>query len=395
MEFTPPPQPLFTIKNHSIRLIDILSEYDPDKWEKATSKYRKPRYQRYPRGKSKEDIEWCKELVKTVLFQGIIGGIVMSKHNKIVISDGVPYNEEWYNIEDGQTRLDALLRFRNDEFKTEYGDYQYVKDTFDNYHISVIIAEKADQRTSEDVYFKELVTNFDKLQRSKPLSNADRYYAHIQEYRIIDDSKQIIYAGSPIVNYTIELVEKYKKSFSTIFGLKMISGEDGWMRKKIQEIVGLISGMIWGPEYLNGKFMNHMPILFEEITDEQKSTCDEYIQQIFKVAENAFGVLPKIKGEHSSSYFTIANLSSLIVLDCCNNQHKEDDAFQMRWLSLLNTYRKKKKDGEYDNNFKEWLIENVYFNLNAGHQRNCMAVDIEARLKAVNEWYDTTIKLSN
>ena len=45
-EFSPIPQPLFTIKNHSIRLIDILNEYDPDKWEKATSKYRKPRYQR-------------------------------------------------------------------------------------------------------------------------------------------------------------------------------------------------------------------------------------------------------------------------------------------------------------------------------------------------------------
>ena len=58
------------------------------------------------------------------------------------------------------------------------------------------------------------------------------------------------------------------------------------------------------------------------------------------------------------------------------------------WVSLLNTYRKKKLSLQYDDNFKEWLIENVYFNLNAGHQRNYMAVDIEARLKAVNEWYD-------
>ena len=391
-EFSPIPQPLFTIKNHSIRLIDILSEYDPDKWEKATSKYRKPRYQRYPRGKSKEDIEWCKELVKTVLFQGIIGCIVMSKHNKIMISDGVPYNEEWYNIEDGQTRLDALLRFKNDEFKTEYGDYQHVKDKFDNYHISVIIAEKADQRTSEDVYFRELVKNFDKLQRSKPLSNADRYYAHIEEYRMVDGSKQIIYAGSPIVNYTIDLVDKYKEQFRIIFGFKMISGEDGWMRKKIHEIVGLISGMIWGPEYLNGKFMNHMPVLFKDITEEQKATCDKYIQRLFMIAEWAFGVLPKIKGEHSSTYFTSANIGSLIILNCYNDKQP---CSPDRWVLLLNTYRNKKLSLQYDDNFKEWLIENVYLNLNAGHQRNCLAVDIEARLKAVNEWHDMLVQQSS
>ena len=131
----------------------------------------------------------------------------------------VPYT--YFNIEDGQTRLDAYQRFRNGDFTTRYGNYEDVSQKFDNYQHSVIMLRKVNALISDTDYFKALQENFSLLQEGTPLSTSDRYWAWFKN----DDHN---FAGSPIVNYTVELVnehETFSEYFTTILGVINLSIE--------------------------------------------------------------------------------------------------------------------------------------------------------------------------
>ena len=79
----PIPEPIIICKNDSIPIGDIISNYDPNKYDKATTKYRKPSYQRA----LKKSSEWCISLIESILDGLSIGSITMSKWN-VVKKDG-------------------------------------------------------------------------------------------------------------------------------------------------------------------------------------------------------------------------------------------------------------------------------------------------------------------
>ena len=121
---------------------DILKEFDPANYEKATSKFRKPSYQRG----IKKSGDWNKSLVRSVLEGKAIGGVVMSKWTRAVLdSDNNPTYEEYFNIEDAGTRLGALKKFYDGDFETKYGgiENEDVRKRFTDYRVAVELLEKA------------------------------------------------------------------------------------------------------------------------------------------------------------------------------------------------------------------------------------------------------------
>jgi len=383
-----------------IHLGDILSDFDPDKYENATTKYRKPTYQRG----LKKDEDWMVSLVESILKGRSIGGVVMSKWQKYVIdADGQQDSEEWYNIEDGGTRLGALLKFKNKEFTTKWGDYDNseIRKRFMYYKIPVTMIEKTKTsstrtKVKDPEYFAELCENFIKLQEGTQLTTGDRYCGFIEE-------PEFQYEGSPIINMTLKGISRID-NFQSCFGFSNINRRNN--RKKIADVIALTSGIMWGPEFANTIFYKHLPVLTGHksvINDTMIRRFQLSLSLFFETIETIERKLPKWNKEHFTNYFSKTKLFTGLWMteifqtypfeQTIESQPWTDFSkqFVKKWTIVVNTYRKKICADE-DNtkaNADEWLNDTVYRGLPVGHKRNTNPEHYASRLDKINTWYST------
>ena len=367
--------PINNVLSHKVAAMslgEILSSIDLDSYEQATTTYRKPSYQRG----LKKPVSWGKDLVDSIIEGMSMGSLHLSSWNKIIIRDGeAPSVDAFYNIEDGQTRLNSCIEFTKGVFDCEYGSYKDVKSTFDAYQVSVIILSKANPQISDDDYFGKLNTNFSHLQEGTPLTASDRFASMY---------KSEGYAGSPLVNFTVDLVNH--KSLSKLFGgfmkVKLDSRGKG---KDLANMIGLVSGIWMGSEFLNSKYFTHVNILELAITDKEKSDIVEVLVVIQNIITSALEKKPKYKSEQLASMFkTTQKFTGSMILDIqrCNSEEEKADVSNC-WIAFINEYRERKKTGEINS----WLGDDVYKSLAVGHRRNCEKDDFPARLDAVKEWW--------
>ena len=153
--------------------------------------------------------------------------------------------EEWYNIEDGQTRLDAFKRFKEGQFSTKYGPYsmESIQEIFNAYPVSIVLLEKASSRITNSEYFRALNRNFSDLQEGEPLKTHDRYWAWISD-------NENGFTGSPLIEYTRELVTNshFKTAFSQFLRIDKLDKSNQNSRKQLTALVGLVSGALWGSD---------------------------------------------------------------------------------------------------------------------------------------------------
>lgn len=367
---------------------DILKDFEPDRFEKANSKYRKPSYQR---GITKCK-DWNQSLVRSILEGKAIGGIVMSKWSLVQMdANNVPSYEEHYNIEDGGTRLGALKKFYDGEFGTEYGDIKKedVKKCFMDYRVAVELLEK--ERTTpplrDSIYFEELCNNFSLLQEGTPLTASDRYAANVAD-------REFNFNGSPIVNFTIEQIGSYDH-YKSCFGLSDV-GPRGANRKKLATSVAVVSGMTFGPKFANTQYFLHVPILSRELREEEKTKFAIVKQLIIQTIANIETVLPKWSNERFTGYFTnCAKFTGSMIADIYDefpNEIVQDDDFRTfacefnrRWTSIVNQWRGMVQSDR--TRADEWLETEVYQNLDTANKRNCLETNLRQRMLAVRSWY--------
>jgi len=367
---------------------DILKDFEPDRFEKAVSKYRKPSYQR---GITKCK-DWNQSLVRSILEGKAIGGIVMSKWSLVQMdANNVPSYEEHYNIEDGGTRLGALKKFYDGEFGTEYGDIKKedVKKCFMDYRVAVELLEK--ERTTpplrDSIYFEELCNNFSLLQEGTPLTASDRYAANVAD-------TEFNFTGSPIVNFTIEQIGSYDH-YKSCFGLSDV-GPRGANRKKLATSVAVVSGMTFGPKFANTQYFLHVPILSRELREEEKTKFAIVKQLIIQTIANIETVLPKWSNERFTGYFTnCAKFTGSMIADIYDefpNEIVQDDDFRTfacefnrRWTSIVNQWRGMVQSDR--TRADEWLETEVYQNLDTANKRNCLETNLRQRMLAVRSWY--------
>ena len=85
-----------------------------------------------------------------------IGCIIISEWAEFYQLGDETRVENFYNIEDGQTRIDAFVRFKNGEFSTKFGDYESVKR--DLIHINLLCVYKKKAHSRYQIKF--IIVNF-------------------------------------------------------------------------------------------------------------------------------------------------------------------------------------------------------------------------------------------
>ena len=374
-------------KSADVKLLgDILADFNPDDYAQATTKYRKPSYQR---GLNKSTV-WNQSLVCSVLEGKAIGGVVMSKWEKAELNEqNEPTYTKYFNIEDGGTRLGALKKFYDGKFTTEYGDIENedVRKVFCDYRVAVELLEKTNDSTRDSRYFKELCTNFSLLQEGTPLTASDRYAAWAAD-------EEFKFEGSPIVNFTIEQVDQ-NNIYENCFGLKNIDPR-GKGRKNLAKGVALISGMFFGPQYANAQYFLHVPILNATLSVDAKTKFFIVSNLIANVIKHIQIKLPRWSNERFTGIFqnTAKFTGAMIadIYDAYSNQIPQDDSFNTfaneykeRWTKLINTWRSQiqtQNRGKAD----EWLETVVYKDLDTANKRNSLAENLKRRMLAVRQW---------
>jgi len=377
-------------RNAEVHLLrDILGSFDPSQFENATSKYRKPSYQR-ELGKS---TAWNKALIDSILQGKAIGGIVMSKWIKQTTGDdGEPTFDIYYNIEDGGTRLGACKKFNEGEFESDYGDIKQsnIKDRFLKYPVAVEILEKVStKRGSDSIYFGELCKNFSLLQEGTSLTASDRYASNVGD-------SEFNFEGSPIVNFTVEQINSYAH-FKSCFGLSTV-GPRGANRKKLATSVALVSGMMFGPKFANSQYFLHAPILYTALTTEAKLKFEIVKQLIIQTIKKIEQEFPKWTGERFAGYFANCSKFTGLMISDIHTQYPKDivqnndfrivaGQFSGRWTSLVNQWRKLVQ--ENDRAFADdWLETEVYHGLDKANKRNCLEKNLRQRMLAVRDWWE-------
>ena len=367
-------------RNAEVHLLrDILPHFDPDHFDKAKTKYRKPSYQR---DLSKSN-SWNKALINSILQGKAIGGIVMSKWSKSV--DGEV--DTYYNIEDGGTRLGACKKFFLGEFESDYGgiDQAEIKDRFLNYKVAVEILDKAHIRKKNSAYFEELCHNFSLLQEGTPLSASDRYAANVSD-------NEFSFGGSPIVNFTIKEISE-DENYKTYFGLYDVKPR-GSNRKKLASSVALISGMVLGPKFANTQYFLHVPILYKLISKAAQAKFQVLKNLIIQTIKNIELGLPAWMYERFTSYFSNCTkfVGSMIadIYDKYPNKIEIDNQFQLyskafikRWTKVINQWRKNLQEKDRSK-ADEWLETTVY--LDTANKRNSLEENLRQRMFAVRKF---------
>ena len=95
-------------------LYTIIEFFDPEESRNlGTRRYRIPAHQRFP--------SWSEEikqkLIDTILQDYPLGSIIVTSHVEVTTGGSV---QQFFNIQDGQTRLSALHEFANNKFPTRW-----------------------------------------------------------------------------------------------------------------------------------------------------------------------------------------------------------------------------------------------------------------------------------
>ena len=359
------PDRIITSKADKRFISEILPFYDPTNYENATTKYRKPFYQRM----LSKPKPWCIALVDSILRGFSTGALTLSKWITYKIGeDGIGFLDEFYNVEDGQTRLDAYIRFQNGEFESTYGPYidPEIKKSFDSATHAVIVQEKINSRISDSDYYAALMENFSLLQEGTPLTDSDRYWAW-------ESNSSQDFVGSPIVNYCIELWTT-SQGIKHIFGLHTSSNG----RKQFSNVIGLVSGCLYGPKKANSKYFDHSDILHAVITDDDKTVCLKKLGFIFSIINKVESSQPKFPREQ---FTTLFRTSSKFIGSIIYDLHEGDVNRLEDWVKFIVAHRQKKENCVLD-----WANRVPYSMLSRGDKTNNKVGNFIARSKAVHNW---------
>jgi hypothetical protein len=377
--FTLLSNPIIVSEPTTLTIGDILNSYDGPAFENATTTYRKPSYQRA----FKQTPAWCRRLCESILQGWNIGCIIISEWTKLfVLGEGELSVEKFYNIEDGQTRIDAFVRFKNGEFTTKFGDYESLKARFEAYRLIICLQKKAAPRVPDNIYHRQLLENFSLLQEGRPLSDSDRYFVWVR-----DNENGV--TGSPLVNTTLSLVnETFRTHFAEFANLNVIDSRSGdKARKPLSDAIALVSACWKGPSYANKSYTRHIDILNEELTDEDSERVVGFLRLIFAAIALNFQKFPKYRNESCKKVFlgTRTYIGTMIT-DLFDNPTQNTVDFINRWATLMSIHRHMKFRDTPDI-ANDWLNNEIYTEISNDDLTRCGAVEFRLKRDAISTWW--------
>lgn len=358
--------------SQSIPLYEIYESYDRERWENAITRYRKPSYQRT----QKRSNQWCASLIDSILCGKSIGAFHFSEWTDTTGT--------YYNVEDGQTRLDAVMRFVEGNIESFHGTFENLspemRRRLDNYKICMILQRKKDNSITDQTYFKALNENFTLLNdNGRKLTSSDMFCCQFP-----DPSTE--FSGAPLILYSIEFVNDiFQDFFETILNVQMTNRIEN-SRKKIDNLVAIVSGSIYGCAYAKGGYRNKVDILYEVVSDEVKQLGIRRLRTIFETFTYALAEYPRQSRERLYDLFgKPKKFIGAMLCDLEGNPNQDLQAFKEMWKWFINESRRRQNNGEVN-----WVENNVYRTLSAANRRNTSRIDFHRRMQCVHVFYAQT-----
>ena len=298
---------------------DEYKRFDYKERHTGSLLYRIPEHQRYPTW----NIEKKNLLIDSILKNYPIHSIICSKHFNI---NGTNITE-YFDIEDGQTRLSILQQYYDGEFKVGESclyfneQPQSVQRIFENYEITIESMHIDD--TDENDVINDI---FDRLQKGQPLKDCDKYWNWKQK---------------PLVEYSKKFIET--KKLDKYMGTTAFSSKK---RDRLSDIVGLFSLIIYWNiddcDYINNSFKSHYKHIKKPINEMQKLKINNFIDYYFSIIDECYVLYPKQENEKNRKYYNICQDLGLILYDYFENNDIDIEIRKNMWVHYLLYSRKNK-----------------------------------------------------
>ena len=331
-------------------LISLVSpdQFDPSDRTVSDKSIRVPDHQRHPSWPQANK----ERLVDSVMSNYPIGQITLTKHNDLT-HDG----DEYFNVQDGQTRMGALQEFVAGQFPWNGKLYSELtadeRARFNNYVVQLDIFKK--ERNMSQCAFDGIICEiFERLNSGKPLTDNDKYWnrkdtAAMQLLNRLNCSSEF----GP-------LIRKYM--WSNLGGGKGRSG--------LNHFVGLLLGLInQRAECISTSFMQNGRALMETSVDaEGERRVTDFLRWYFGLLTDVFQFA---SWSVKRRFGKLSGVCGMIAVDWINNAAGARGHYAM-WKCYI--------DLQYSRaNFERRL----FADLPNGHARNVTELAINARVGAV------------
>lgn len=334
-----------------------------NKARRGNYKYRIPIHQRYPHWKPDK----IDKLINSVLSVYSIGGIIVSKH---IESNENGQFSEYFDIEDGQSRLSILQRFYNDEISYRVTDVNRVKfseldeDQKETFR-STIIPVQVLINFSDD----ELHEQFERLQEGEPLKDKDLYWNR---------------SDTNFVQYALNLTrENYWRN--EFMGTTKAIGDT--YRDRLPDVCALVSAFIKDEpnRHITSSFRKHYAILNEPISEEIKNNIRHFLEYYFSIIRTVYN-LPENDSKRMRPFYNVAKDLGMILIEYLDNPNmrtvEQLSSFKNKWVHIIN----------YDINNEDFMKGRklLWTGLTSAEKQNTHDPSLRARVNRVNQFYNET-----
>ena len=337
----------------------IIEFFDPEESRNlgTTKRYRIPAHQRFP--------SWPEEvkqkLIDTILQDYPLGSIIATSHVEISVGGIV---QQYFNIQDGQTRLTALHEFANNKFPTKDGRYyrditEDERARFRNYQISWELIEKADGTTDRE--FDEIIADmFERLNSGKPLTDNDKYHARL---------------STPVM----QLVEMLKTSPEFGLQLKKYCWPDIGGGKKftgLKEMVAILMSIIHHDSHFitTSYALNGGRMVRTDVTPENVEEVSRFLRKYFSIIERA---IPNAVKLSRGIFNKVPSTLGMILHDWIEQSGNTRDVM---WINFI------KAQHEH----KDTFIKELFKSLNDGDRRCATISAFNAKTREVVSQFEPT-----
>ena len=291
------------------------------------------------------------------------------------------YLDEWFNIEDGQTRMTALINYKEGKFTTKYGSYIKNKEFFEKQTIMILNLEKTTSRITDTEYHTALRDNFQLLNiTSNALSDSDQYWSC---FRSVEED----YSGSPLVNHTVDIVnsETFSSDFQSFMGFDWLDNRNADSRKKLANAISIIALAWKGLSHGQASYASQSSIINTAITDEELDNIKDSLTMLFEILKQVEHEKTRGSNEKFKSYFSTTQKFVGPILYDISLKTYTSEQLAHKWVTVINYCR-----SWYDGVTSCMKIE-FYSELGDGKVRNSTSNDFVARIDAINKWYNAHI----
>ena len=331
----------------TLRSLVSPDDFDPNDRVSSDKKYRVPDHQRYP--------SWTQpnkeRLVDSVMTNYPIGQITLTKHNDPTTG------EEYFNIQDGQTRMSALQEFVMDKFPWDGKLYSELsadaRAEFNNYTVHIDIFKK-ERSMSQSVFDGIICEIFERLNSGKSLTDNDKYWNRKD-------------------THAMQLLNRLKGSaeFGPLIRKYMwINLGGGKGRRGLNHCIGLLLGLIHQrAECISTSFMQNGRTLMETSVDaDGECRVTDFMRWYFGLLTVVFQFASR---SVKRRFGKLSGVCGMIAVDWINNAAGARGHYTM-WKCYIELQCSRA-------NFER----RMFAELPNGHARNVTEIAINARIAAV------------